>query len=77
MADIDGPDVAEDFYTRMFRQTGDMVDFRDSATALNVATWAMRRRKGMTIDRWINFVHIGASLLHSAYNYPSSLPRLG
>jgi hypothetical protein len=34
-------------------------NFRDSAAALNHATRAMRRR-GVPIDRWVNFVHIGA-----------------
>jgi CHAT domain-containing protein len=59
MADLDGPDVAEDFYRHMFRDL-DNVDFRDAAAALNVATKAMRRREGMTLGRWVNFVHIGA-----------------
>jgi CHAT domain-containing protein len=59
MADIDGPDVAEDFYRYMFRDSGGGVDFGDSAMALNKATRAMRKRN-VAIDRWINFVHIGA-----------------
>jgi CHAT domain-containing protein len=59
MVDDDGPDVAEDFYKYMFRQAGGVGDFRDSAMALNHATREMRRR-GVPMDRWINFVHIGA-----------------
>jgi hypothetical protein len=59
MADIDGPDVAEDFYRYMFREPGGIGDFRDSAVALNHATREMRKR-GVPMDRWINFVHIGA-----------------
>jgi tetratricopeptide (TPR) repeat protein/CHAT domain-containing protein len=59
MADIDGPDVAEDFYGYMLREPRGAGDFRDSAMALNHATRAMRKR-GIPIDRWINFVHIGA-----------------
>jgi CHAT domain-containing protein len=59
MADIDGPDVAEDFYRHMFREAGGIGDFRDSAMALNCATREMRKR-GVPMDRWINFVHIGA-----------------
>jgi CHAT domain-containing protein len=59
MADIDGPDVAEDFYRYMFSEQGAGGDFRDSAAALNHATRMMRRRR-VPIDRWINFVHIGA-----------------
>jgi len=57
MADIDGPDVAEDFYRYMFRE-GSAGNFRDSATALNHATREMRKRR-VPMDRWINFVHIG------------------
>jgi len=60
IADIDGPNIAEDFYGYMFRELGGIGDFRDSAIALNRAIQVMRKRKGMTIDRWINFVHIGA-----------------
>jgi CHAT domain-containing protein len=59
MVDIDGPDVAEDFYKYMFRNAGSPGDFRDSAIALNHATREMRRR-GVPVDQWINFVHIGA-----------------
>jgi CHAT domain-containing protein len=59
MADVDGPDVAEDFYGYMFREPGSAGDFRDSAIALNHATREMRKRR-VPIDRWINFVHIGA-----------------
>jgi CHAT domain-containing protein len=59
MADIDVPDVAEDFYRYMFREQGSAGDFRDSAMALNRATREMRKKR-VPIDRWINFVHIGA-----------------
>jgi CHAT domain-containing protein len=59
MVDIDGPDVAEDFYGYMFREPSSAGDFRDSAVALNHATREMRKR-GVPIDRWINFIHIGA-----------------
>jgi CHAT domain-containing protein len=59
MADIDGPDIAEDFYRYMFRKQGAGGDFRDSAAALNHATRAMRIRR-VPVDRWVNFVHIGA-----------------
>jgi hypothetical protein len=59
MADIDGPDVAEDFYRYMFRDAGSAGDFRDSAVALNHATREMRKKR-VPLDRWINFIHIGA-----------------
>ena len=53
MTDVDGPDVAEDFYAYMFRE-GSV-----SAMALNHATREMRKRR-IPMDRWINFIHIGA-----------------
>jgi CHAT domain-containing protein len=58
-ADIDGPDIAEDFYQYIFRRSGGAADFRESAAALNLATRPMKDRKGMTVDRWINYVHFG------------------
>jgi len=45
----------------MFRN-GNEVDFRDSAEALNVATWAMKKKR-VPLKRWITFVHISAGLL--------------
>jgi CHAT domain-containing protein len=57
--DQDGPDVAEEFYKYMFREAGGPGDFRDAAKALNFTTTVMRSR-GVPLDRWINFVHIGA-----------------
>lgn len=59
MADQDGPDVAQDFYRKMLRQP-ESVNFKDSAAALNYVTREMRKREGMTLGRWVNFVHIGA-----------------
>jgi hypothetical protein len=59
MEDIDGRDVAKDFYDYMFREHGNMANLRDSAKALNLANQAMRIR-GIAVDRWIKFVHIGA-----------------
>jgi len=59
MADIDGPDVAEDFYRYMFSESGAGGDFRGAAAALNHATREMRKRR-VPVDRWVNFIHIGA-----------------
>lgn len=62
MVDEDGPGVAEAFYKRMFKSK----DARGSAEALHRVTETMRKRKGawrggdMSIDRWANFIHIGA-----------------
>jgi len=58
MNDVDGPDIAEDFYGHVFHGT-DKADFRYSARALHLSTQAMRQKK-VPLDRWVNFVHIGA-----------------
>jgi CHAT domain-containing protein len=61
MADIDGEDLAKEFYKSMMSEDeGREVGFRKSARALHDATRNMRRQKGMTLERWVNFVHIGA-----------------
>ncbi|KAG8918211.1 hypothetical protein FRC02_002545 [Tulasnella sp. 418] len=67
MADVDGPIVAEEVYSHLFRhsETGKevpyncLVDYKDAASALHIATKALRDR-GVPLERWINFVHIGA-----------------
>ncbi|KAG8928184.1 hypothetical protein FRC02_007260 [Tulasnella sp. 418] len=70
MADIDGPQVAEEVYKHLFRRMQKLdgvegsnpdllVDYRDAAEALNIATKALRD-SGVPVERWINFVHIGA-----------------
>ncbi|KAG9001381.1 hypothetical protein FRB93_012157 [Tulasnella sp. JGI-2019a] len=58
MTDVDGPDVAEEFYKYMFRN-GERADYTDAASALAAATSALRRKK-VPLERWINFVHYGA-----------------
>ncbi|KAG9002337.1 hypothetical protein FRB94_003995 [Tulasnella sp. JGI-2019a] len=57
--DEDGPIIAEVFYKYMLRNGMEAVDFRESAEALNAATRELRRR-GVPLERWINFVHYGA-----------------
>jgi tetratricopeptide (TPR) repeat protein len=59
MEDVDGRDIAENFYRHMFRTPEAIPNFRDSAQALNLATREMRKR-GLGLDRWVKFVHIGA-----------------
>jgi tetratricopeptide (TPR) repeat protein len=58
MSDLDAPNMARDFYKYMFPRP-ERADFRDAAIALNRATRQMRGR-GVPVDRWVNFVHIGA-----------------
>ncbi|KAI0297318.1 CHAT domain-containing protein [Multifurca ochricompacta] len=61
MADIDGSELAENFYKSMFSRNGQGVGYHlRSARALRDATRKMRRKKGMTLERWVNFVHYGA-----------------
>ncbi|KAI0298392.1 CHAT domain-containing protein [Multifurca ochricompacta] len=61
MADIDGCEIAENFYKSMFSENGQGIPYHlRSARALRDATRKMRRKKGMTLERWVNFVHYGA-----------------
>ncbi|KAI0297321.1 CHAT domain-containing protein [Multifurca ochricompacta] len=65
MADIDGSEIAENFYKSMFSGNGEGVGYHlRSARALRDATRKMRRKKGMTLERWVNFVHYGEYLIH-------------
>ncbi|KAI0291363.1 CHAT domain-containing protein [Multifurca ochricompacta] len=58
MADVDGSEIAENFYKSMFSGNGQGVGYHlRSARALRDATRKMRRKKGMTLERWVNFVH--------------------
>ncbi|KAF9064139.1 CHAT domain-containing protein [Rhodocollybia butyracea] len=62
MADVDGPEMVKDFYSYVFsdenrsrcNETG------VPARALSEAIRKMRGKKGVTLERWVNFVHIGA-----------------
>ena len=63
MADVDGRDLAENFYKALFsnsrRDQGTPFHER-SAKALRSAVKKLRRRRRMTLERWVNFVHYGA-----------------
>ena len=61
LADTDGPDLARNFYKRVFsggRQ--ELRYYERTAEALRGAVKNLRRRRGMTLERWVNFVHYGA-----------------
>ena len=63
MADVDGKDLAKYFYKSMFRrsQKGERVLYYErSAHALRDAVKKLRRKRGTTLERWVNFVHYGA-----------------
>ena len=66
MVDMDGRDLARHFYRNMLSDSG-----RDqgkaivplcekSAVSLRDAVQALRRKSGVTLERWVNFVHYGA-----------------
>ena len=63
MADVDGQDLAENFYKALFSNSrGDQgTPFHErSAKALRSAVKKLRRKRGITLERWVNFVHYGA-----------------
>ena len=63
MADVDGEDLAKHFYKSMFKkgQKGKGVLYYErSAEALRDAVKKLRRKRGITLERWVNFVHYGA-----------------
>jgi tetratricopeptide (TPR) repeat protein len=60
MADTDGCELAEQFYRRVFAEEVRGVSLGErSARALREAVRRMRR-KGVSLERWVNFVHYGA-----------------
>ena len=63
MVDEDGRDLAENFYKALFsnsrREQGTPYHER-SAKALRFAVKKLRRKRRMTLERWVNFVHYGA-----------------
>jgi CHAT domain-containing protein len=56
MADLDGPDITLDFYKYMIEKGGGKC--KKAAEGLSYATREMRKRN-VSVDRWINFMHIG------------------
>jgi hypothetical protein len=61
MADIDGQDLAKRFYGSLFSSPETGVPYYErSAHALRDATQELRRKRGIRLERWVNFVHYGA-----------------
>jgi len=63
MADTDGWDLAENFYKSVFSGGKRGVYYHErTAEALRDAVVKLRRKKGkgMTLERWVNYVHYGA-----------------
>jgi len=61
MADTDGRDLSEHFYRNMLSSDrGDVGSLCErSARALQGAVQRLRNKKGVTLERWVNFVHYG------------------
>ncbi|KAH9179061.1 CHAT domain-containing protein [Lactarius sanguifluus] len=61
MADTDGRDLARSFYKSLFSSRETSVPYYErSAGALRDATRKLREKRGITLERWVNFVHYGA-----------------
>jgi CHAT domain-containing protein len=60
MADIDGRDLAKYFYKELFSDSRGSPYHKRSAKALRFAVQKLRKKRGITLERWVNFVHYGA-----------------
>ena len=63
MADVDGRDLAENFYKTIFsnsRRYEGIPYHERSAKALQFAVKKLRKKRRITHERWVNFVHYGA-----------------
>ncbi|KAI9433444.1 CHAT domain-containing protein [Lactarius psammicola] len=61
MAGMDRLDLAEHFYKSMFSKKNEGVPYYErSAEALRDAVQELRRKKNISLERWVNFVHYGA-----------------
>ena len=61
MADVDGWDIARNFYHSVFSDgIQDANYYERTAEALRDAVVRLRRKRGMTLERWVNYVHYGA-----------------
>jgi CHAT domain-containing protein len=61
MADTDGRDLAGNFYKSVFSGRWEGVPhYARTAKALRDAVKKVRRKRGVNLERWVNFVHYGA-----------------
>ena len=63
MVDEDGRNLAKHFYKALFsnsRRDEGIPYYERSAKALRFAVRKLRRKRRMTLERWVNFVHYGA-----------------
>jgi hypothetical protein len=60
MVDEDGQDLAKNFYKALFANSRGTPYHERSAEALQFAVKKLRRKRRVTLERWVNFVHYGA-----------------
>ena len=60
MVDEDGRDLAKNFYKVLLRRDQELPYHERSAEALLYAVKRLRRKRRITLERWVNFVHYGA-----------------
>ena len=63
MADWDGADLSKHFYKSLFADKANQVGVpyhERTARALQIAVRKLRKKRGMTLERWVNYVHYGA-----------------
>ena len=61
MADTDGWDLARGFYQSVFSDEMQEARYYErTAAALRDAMVKLRRKRGMSLERWVNYVHYGA-----------------
>ena len=60
MADTDGRDLAKYFYKALFSGSRGIPYHEGSAKALQSAVKKLRKKRGITLERWVNFVHYGS-----------------
>ncbi|KAN0136100.1 CHAT domain containing protein [Lactarius tabidus] len=61
VVDDDRPELASHFYKSIFSgEETEVPPYRRSALALRNAVQKLRQKRGVTLERWVNFVHYGA-----------------
>ena len=60
MVDEDGRDLAKNFYQALFANPRGVPYYERSAKALRFALKKLRRKRWISLERWVNFVHYGA-----------------
>jgi CHAT domain-containing protein len=58
ISDTDGPIVAQDFYSYLFREGDGGMDTKKAALALHLAVQKLRE-SGVSFARWVPFIHMG------------------